>query len=130
MQNNPFDTVVQKARKKRMLRRGLAALCAVVMLLTYNAIKFEADTLERVAVCAAHRAGPSGSAALGAARRPGALGRTAAGVRLVEIVPSEDIGGVFGWQGVFDVSPDTATHLIELGRKDAREKLREAGLAD
>ena len=34
-----------------MLRRGLAALCAVVMLLTYNAIRFEADTLERVAMC-------------------------------------------------------------------------------
>lgn len=55
----------------------------------------------------------------------------AAGVPLVEIIPSEDIGGlVFGWQGVFDASPETVRHLIELGRKDAREKLREVGLAD
>lgn len=53
-----------------------------------------------------------------------------ANVRLVEILPSEDIGGVFGWGGVFDASPKTARHLIELGRKDAREKLREAGLAE
>ena len=53
---------------------------------------------------------------------------TAAGVRLVEIVPSEDIGGAFGWAGVFDASPETARHLIELGRKDARKVLVEAGL--
>lgn len=55
----------------------------------------------------------------------------AAGVRPVEIVPSENIGrGWNGWQGVFDASPETAKHLIELGRKDARKALREAGLAD
>lgn len=54
----------------------------------------------------------------------------AANVRLVEIVPSENIGGAFGgWQGVFDASPETARHLIELGRSDARRKLKEAGLA-
>ena len=53
---------------------------------------------------------------------------TAAGVRLVEIVPSEDIGGAFGWAVVFDASPETARHLIELGRKDARKVLVEAGL--
>lgn len=53
----------------------------------------------------------------------------AAGVRLVEIIPSENIGGAFdGWQGVFDASPDTARHLIELGRKDAEKQLRESGL--
>lgn len=56
---------------------------------------------------------------------------TAAGVRLVEIVPSENIGrGFGGWQGVFDASPETAKHLIELGRKDAREALRKAGLVE
>ena len=56
---------------------------------------------------------------------------TAAGVRLVEIVPSENIGGAFGgWQGVFDASPETAKHLIELGRQDTRKKLREAGLVE
>ena len=50
----------------------------------------------------------------------------AAGIRFVEIVPSENIGRSFnGWQGVFDASPETAKHLIELGRKDAKAKLRE-----
>ena len=51
------------------------------------------------------------------------------GVRLVEIIPSEDIGGSFGgWEGMFDASPETARRLIELGRKDARKVLAEAGL--
>lgn len=50
-----------------------------------------------------------------------------AGVRLVEIVPSEDIGqDPTGWKGVFDARPETARHLIELGREDARKKLSEA----
>ena len=54
----------------------------------------------------------------------------AAGVRLVEIVPSENIGrGFDGWQGVFDASPETAKHLIELGRKDAHKAQEAAGLA-
>ena len=48
----------------------------------------------------------------------------AAGVRLVEIVPSENIGGALGgWKGVFDASPTTARRLIELGRNDARRRL-------
>lgn len=46
-------------------------------------------------------------------------------VRLVEIIPSEDIGG---WMGVFDASPETARRLIKLGRKDARKVLAEAGM--
>ena len=51
------------------------------------------------------------------------------GVRLMEIIPSEDIGGSFGgWEGVFDASPETARRLIELGRKDARKVLAEAGI--
>ena len=51
------------------------------------------------------------------------------GGQLVEIIPSEDIGGSFGgWEGVFDASPETARRLIELGRKDARKVLAEAGL--
>ena len=53
-----------------------------------------------------------------------------AGVRLVEILPSEDIGGTFGGlHGTFDTSPDTARRLIDLGRKDAQEVLRSSGLA-
>ena len=51
----------------------------------------------------------------------------AAGVRLVEILPSEDIGGVFGWGGIFDASTETARHLIDLGRADARKALAAAG---
>lgn len=51
------------------------------------------------------------------------------GVRLVEIIPSEDIGGgLGGWEGVFDASPETAQRLIELGRKDAEQVLRKTGL--
>lgn len=53
----------------------------------------------------------------------------AAGVHLVEIMPSEDIGGAFGgWEGMFDASPGTARRLIELGRKDAEMKLKREGL--
>ena len=52
----------------------------------------------------------------------------AAGVRLVEIIPSEDISGAFGLGGVFDTSPETVRHLIALGRKDAREALVKAKL--
>ena len=51
-----------------------------------------------------------------------------AGVRLVEIIPSEDIGGALGLQGVFDIAPETASRLIELGRKDARKSLADAGI--
>ena len=52
---------------------------------------------------------------------------SAAGVRLVEIIPSENINGAFGVSGVFDTSPETARRLIELGRKDARKALAVAG---
>ena len=58
----------------------------------------------------------------------GAAGKS--GVRLMEIIPSEDIGGgLGGWGGLFDASPETARRLIELGRKDARKVLAEAGMA-
>ena len=50
------------------------------------------------------------------------------GVRLLEIIPSEDIGGTLcGWGGLFDASPETAQRLIELGRKDAQKALATAG---
>lgn len=51
------------------------------------------------------------------------------GVRLVEIVPSEDVGGAFGVGGVFDTSPETVRRLIDLGRRDARKTLAEYGEA-
>ena len=51
------------------------------------------------------------------------------GVQIVEIIPSEDIGGgLGGWEGVFDASPENARRLIELGRKDAEQVLRKTGL--
>ena len=61
-------------------------------------------------------------------REKNRLAAASTGVRLVEIVPSENIGGLFGCLGVVDASPETAKHLIELGRKDARKVLVEAGL--
>ena len=53
----------------------------------------------------------------------------AAGVRLVEIVPSEDIGRLFGWLGTFDARPETARHLIALGRADAGKALARRNLS-
>ena len=48
----------------------------------------------------------------------------AAGIHLIEIIPSENIGRALdGWQGVFDASPETARRLIALGRKDAKKTL-------
>ena len=52
-----------------------------------------------------------------------------ADVRLIEIIPSENIAGWLGVSGIFDASPETARCLIELGRKDAEEKLKEEGLS-
>ncbi len=52
-------------------------------------------------------------------------------VELIEVFPSTNIGGAFkGWQGVFDASPETAKHLIELGRKDAERVLRGVGMIE
>ena len=47
------------------------------------------------------------------------------GVCLLEIIPSDDIGGL---TGVFDNRPETARRLIGLGREDARMELVKAGL--
>ena len=50
-------------------------------------------------------------------------------VAIVEIFPSEDIGGtIFGWEGVVDTSKDTARKLIELGRRDAMRILQKKGM--
>ncbi len=49
------------------------------------------------------------------------------GVRLIEIIPSENIDGGLGL-GLFDTSPDTARRLIELGRKDAQAALQKVEL--
>ena len=47
------------------------------------------------------------------------------GVKVVEIIPSEDTGGFLS---MFKTSPDNAKKLIKLGRKDAHKVLKEAGL--
>lgn len=51
------------------------------------------------------------------------------GVRLVEIIPSENIDGMLGL-GVFDTSPNTIKRLVEMGRKDAKEALKKAKLEE
>ena len=50
-----------------------------------------------------------------------------AGVRLIEIIPSKDIDGLLGEQAL-NMSTERAKELINLGRKDARKALGEAGL--
>ncbi len=52
-----------------------------------------------------------------------------AGVRLIEIVPTQNIGGPLnGWFGVFDFTPDTMRELVELGYRDARAALSGQGM--
>ena len=51
------------------------------------------------------------------------------GIRVVEIVPTENIDGSLRL-GAFDASPETARRLIELGRKDAKKVLAEAGIGE
>ena len=48
------------------------------------------------------------------------------GVRLLEIIPSTDIDGLFGMEAL-NTSKERAKRLIELGRKDACEVLMDAG---
>ncbi len=49
-----------------------------------------------------------------------------AGVRLVEVVPSRNIGGPLdGWFGVFDSTPETMQDLMACGYNDAKKVLQE-----
>ena len=41
----------KKRTWKRIFKRGMALICAVVMLFTMNTLKRNADTLERIAMC-------------------------------------------------------------------------------
>ena len=41
-------------------------------------------------------------------------------LRVFEIIPSEDISGLFGFEGTFDVTPEKITNLILLGYNDAK----------
>lgn len=53
----------------------------------------------------------------------------AAGVRLIEIIPSRNIGGPLGgWFGVFDSTPETMQGLIKTGLKDGRSVLKSSSL--
>ena len=68
-------------------------------------------------------------------REKNQLAADAAKVRLLEIIPSKNIGislqkvgGNWKVGGAVDTSPERARELIDLGRKDAREALAKAGL--
>lgn len=51
------------------------------------------------------------------------------GVKIVEIIPSKNIGrGFGGWQGVFDSSEATNDELIKLGYKDAKAVFDGSGI--
>lgn len=48
--------------------------------------------------------------------------------RLIEIMPSQGIGGGFGgWEGVFDMSDEKISYLIQLGYEDAMKVLKKYG---
>ncbi len=46
-----LERLVKQKKMKRLLRRGLALLSAVVLLFTMNTLKYKADTLERIPAC-------------------------------------------------------------------------------
>ena len=52
MKNNlSINSILANARKRRMMRRAVALFCAVVLFLTVNTMKREADTLQRIPTC-------------------------------------------------------------------------------
>lgn len=51
MQNNYMENILNKSKRRRFLKRVLALLSSVVILLTANTLKFNADTLVRAATC-------------------------------------------------------------------------------
>ena len=51
MRNNTLDIIVKQGRRQRMLKRAVALLSVIVILLTVNSTKFIADTLERIPSC-------------------------------------------------------------------------------
>ena len=46
-----LENLAKRNRLKRLMRRGIALLSAVVLLFTMNTLKFKADTLERIPAC-------------------------------------------------------------------------------
>ena len=51
MNNNPLNSIVRSARKKRILKRTLSMLCVVVLLFTMHTLRRDANTLERIPMC-------------------------------------------------------------------------------
>ena len=49
--NQKIERIIRRNSRRAMLRRGLALLCAVVLLVTMNSLKLFADTLERIPMC-------------------------------------------------------------------------------
>ena len=51
MNNNPLNSVINNAKRRRFIKRGLALLCALVLVFTMNTLKRDANTLERIPMC-------------------------------------------------------------------------------
>ncbi|MBQ6326211.1 MAG: hypothetical protein IJI26_09130, partial [Clostridia bacterium] len=51
MNNNPLNSVVRSAKKRRILKRSLSMLCVVVLLFTMHTLRRDANTLERIPMC-------------------------------------------------------------------------------
>lgn len=51
MNNNPLISVINNAKRRRFIKRGLALLCALVLVFTMNTLKRDANTLERIPMC-------------------------------------------------------------------------------
>ena len=51
MNNNPLNSIVRNARKKRIMKRTLSMLCVVVLLFTMHTLRRDANTLERIPMC-------------------------------------------------------------------------------
>lgn len=51
MNNNSFGSVIHNAKHRRIIKRSLAALCAVVLLFTMHSLRRDANTMERIPAC-------------------------------------------------------------------------------
>ena len=48
---NKYAARPKNTPRRKLLKRGVAFLCALVLLLTMNTLKRDADTLERIPTC-------------------------------------------------------------------------------
>ena len=51
METNKFNELLKKIKRRRILRRVIAMLSVVMILMTMNTLKKQADTLEHFATC-------------------------------------------------------------------------------